>query len=178
MRVAFLCLDEQNRGRAVDLLRKHRPQPGEEDLRGFEWRYLWQQCTGDELATFKHGGAVNSTVFSADGRLIATASYSGTVKVWDVATRTVLKTFEGFPQDFGKNYAAFSPEGRWFAACRGEHVVVWDTSTWNQTTTLPGDAAPLMFSPDGSVLAGWGRAGLRLWNAQRWEPEAISTGAA
>ena len=37
-----------NYGRAVQLLDKHRPQPGEPDLRGFEWRYLWQLCQGDE----------------------------------------------------------------------------------------------------------------------------------
>lgn len=65
-RVAFVSLQEQNLGRAMELLRKHHPQSGEEDLRGFEWRYLWQQCTGDELATFNHEGLVNTAVFSGD----------------------------------------------------------------------------------------------------------------
>src|SRR5262249_39937591 len=47
MRVAVLALEQQNLGHADDLLRKYLPKRGEEDLRGFEWRYLWQQCQGD-----------------------------------------------------------------------------------------------------------------------------------
>src|SRR6185503_13876848 len=52
--VAFQALAENNLGRARDLLDRQRPKPGEEDLRGFEWRYLWQLCQSDELASF-HG---------------------------------------------------------------------------------------------------------------------------
>ena len=36
-----------NYGRAVQLLGKHRSVPGEPDLRGFEWRHLWQLSRGD-----------------------------------------------------------------------------------------------------------------------------------
>jgi serine/threonine-protein kinase len=43
------ALEQDNRRQALDLLRRQIPKPGEPDLRGFEWRYLWQQCQSDEL---------------------------------------------------------------------------------------------------------------------------------
>src|SRR5262249_4345610 len=44
MHVALQALAENNLGRARDLLDRQQPKAGEEDLRGFEWRYLWQLC--------------------------------------------------------------------------------------------------------------------------------------
>ena len=39
--------------------------------------------------------AVQSVAFSPDGRLLATGSADGTVKLWDVQARTLLATLEG-----------------------------------------------------------------------------------
>ncbi len=35
--------------RAAELLRGYLPKPGESDLRGFEWRYLWNLCQDESL---------------------------------------------------------------------------------------------------------------------------------
>lgn len=43
-----------NVGRAQRNLDLHRPAPGQQDLRGWEWRYLWQQCRSDSPSS---GGA-------------------------------------------------------------------------------------------------------------------------
>ena len=51
MNVAKQALDENNLGRAQELLDRQRPRPGQKDLRGWEWRYLWQQCRSDALFT-------------------------------------------------------------------------------------------------------------------------------
>jgi hypothetical protein len=51
MNLAQQALAANNRGRALDLLRKHSPPSGEQDLRGFEWRFLWNECKGDQIAT-------------------------------------------------------------------------------------------------------------------------------
>ena len=51
--VAFQALAENNLDRAIDLLDRQRPKPGDEDLRGFEWRHLWQLCQSDEKVTFR-----------------------------------------------------------------------------------------------------------------------------
>ncbi len=61
-----------NYGRAVQLLNKHVPVPGAPDLRGFEWRYLWQLCQGNphtQLATLKD--AIQSVAFAPGGDIIA-----------------------------------------------------------------------------------------------------------
>src|SRR5436190_23132662 len=51
MNVVAQAWDAGDVRRALDLLEAHRPARGEDDLRGFEWRYLWGICQGDSLFT-------------------------------------------------------------------------------------------------------------------------------
>ncbi len=45
------ALEENNLRRARELLERHRPQPGQVDQRNWEWRYAWQQCRSDAIAS-------------------------------------------------------------------------------------------------------------------------------
>src|SRR4051812_30751116 len=47
MNIAKQALDDNDLGRALDMLDQHRPRPGQTDLRGWEWRYLWSQTRSD-----------------------------------------------------------------------------------------------------------------------------------
>ncbi|HWN97033.1 MAG TPA: serine/threonine-protein kinase, partial [Methylomirabilota bacterium] len=51
MNVAFRAWQDGRVVRARALLEKQRPHPGETDLRGFEWRYLWKHSRANELFT-------------------------------------------------------------------------------------------------------------------------------
>ena len=59
--------------RALALLEKYRPKPDEEDLRGFEWYYLWRRAKDQGRTLIGHLGAVHHVAASPDGRLVATA---------------------------------------------------------------------------------------------------------
>src|SRR5437870_233884 len=82
-------LAEDDLNRARELLAKQIPAPGEtNDLRGFEWRYLWQQSQSAELTTLgQHDAPVHGVRFSPDGTLLASSEINGTVKLWDNRTR-------------------------------------------------------------------------------------------
>jgi predicted Ser/Thr protein kinase len=93
-------------GRARELLQAHRPRAGQSDLRGFEWRLLWQRCRGDDLYALRgYSNWVNALKFSPDGDTLATRSLDNHLKVWDLTTRTErytitnVTTLGGFTTD-------------------------------------------------------------------------------
>src|SRR3989454_3942434 len=66
------ALQANNLGRARRLLDRNRPETGEQDLRGWEWRYLWQQCRSRAITTLaRHTTRAISVNFSADSQLLA-----------------------------------------------------------------------------------------------------------
>jgi serine/threonine protein kinase len=68
-------------GRMVELLDLHRPQPGQPDLRNFEWFYLDRLCHRDLLTLQRHKSGMRSVAFSPDGKRLATPSWDRTMKV-------------------------------------------------------------------------------------------------
>jgi len=80
--------------------------------------------------TFTHNSFISSIATSPDGRLVATASYDGTARVWNLTTGE----FASDPEEHGGRvvYVAFSPDSRRLATVsRGsdsETLCVWDVS--------------------------------------------------
>src|SRR5437762_13821628 len=60
---------QSNLGKARRLLARTRPEAGQEDLRGWEWRYLWGLTRGDDAAEIAHfnGGVVHLAFVDNDG---------------------------------------------------------------------------------------------------------------
>jgi WD40 repeat protein len=138
-------------------------------LRGFEWRYLWNLCRGQELATLTgHSWIVTCSAFSPDGRLLATGSQDGAANVWDVDRRERITTL-GTPPD-GVWSVGFSPEGDLLMTAADRAVSLYSTATWQLITNFPGQIAVL--SKTGSLLAvsesnpfRWERVGpVSLWD--------------
>ena len=90
MNLVQQALAAHNLGGAQALLERERPKPGQSDLRGWEWRYLWSQTRADEhevlVASATRAGALS---FSADGRRLAWYDATGQ-KVMDLATHRII----------------------------------------------------------------------------------------
>jgi hypothetical protein len=78
--------------------------PGDKDLRGFEWHYLWRLAHPD-VQTFQEPSDlitnvvlppdIASVAFSHDGQLLASTGPEQSVKLWRVATGKELLTLTG-----------------------------------------------------------------------------------
>jgi WD40 repeat protein/tRNA A-37 threonylcarbamoyl transferase component Bud32 len=159
MNVAMEALRENNLGRAQDLLDRQRPQPGEVDLRGWEWRYLWGQTRSDALSVLCQKTEIESLAVSSDGRWLAIGVvHRDGLFVWDLQTRQQVAHLA---QGNGNVRAVFSPTGPLlaFAAEDGAAGGKFSLSLWNAATRqlraelpLEGWCVGLAFSQDGRTL--------------------------
>ena len=115
---------------------------------------------GNIIATLEgHTDDVNSVAFSSDETTLASGSADGTIKLWDVATRTNIATLEGYT--LSVRSVTFSPDGTVLASGisgwdgRNGPVKLWDVATKTDIATLEGYTGILSiaFSPDGTKLA-------------------------
>ncbi len=162
------ALAADNLRQARDLLEKQIPKPSEPDLRGFEWRYLWQQCQSGELFNLPgHKGIVTCVGISPDGRLVATGSYDTGTEIWDLASRRVIATLNDHTAHV--NSVSFSPNGDLLATGSAAAVWLWDAKTFKLLRTLPDAVLKATFSPDGHYLLTCQTNGLMLWDTSTWD---------
>ncbi len=147
---ASQAIQNGNLGLARRTLEGLRPKRGETDLRGFEWRYIWHLCRGNQLAALKgHERTVTCTAFSPDAKRLATGSQDGTVKIWNPANGEVITTLKVTSNAVWS--VAFTPDGKDLMTGCPETVEFWDTDSWRVRTNFPGELAVL--SKTGTFLA-------------------------
>lgn len=171
MKLAFAAWNNDRVADMIELLSRHRPRPGGEDVRSFVWYYLWRLCHGSEqLLTLRgHTNLVQSVAYSPDGRRLATSSWDGTARMWDPATGSEFATLRGHVGDV--NSVAFSPDGSLLATSGDDQTIrLWDTQTGLVRAVLHGhrgEVGSAVISPDGKTLATGGEDGaVLLWNVQ------------
>ncbi|MFQ5967094.1 MAG: WD40 repeat domain-containing protein, partial [Acidimicrobiia bacterium] len=146
------------------------------------WAAIHDAATGQEVLSFEgHEDFVRRIQFSEDGSQVATASFDGSARIWNVSTGEEQLLIPGF-----SGSVDFSPDGTRLATGGETHVRIFDANTGQELLAVeayerqeffegPG-LADVEFSPDGKWFATSGFNGwIKLWDAEDgtlvWERE-------
>jgi WD40 repeat protein len=103
--------------------------------------------------------------FSEDGRLIASGSMDGTVKIWDATNCSCLFTLS--PRK-PVTSVAFSPNRTLVGAVSLDAVKIWDVESQKLRARMANASSVerIRFSPDESKLVSVSRDGIQVWDAE------------
>jgi WD40 repeat protein/tRNA A-37 threonylcarbamoyl transferase component Bud32 len=182
LKVAYQAWEEGNLERALELLKRQRPQRGQEDLRDFTWRYLWRLAHGDPLLRVPaHPGAMS---FSPDGKVMALPR-GNEVMLWETVSGQELAVLSGHSAPI--RAVAFAPDGKSLATGGDDKIItIWQierpTVSAQRRTTFAASAASvtsLLFSSDGKTLASRCTDNtIHIWQVDSQRESATFSGAA
>ncbi|HEV3257671.1 MAG TPA: protein kinase [Gemmataceae bacterium] len=163
--------ESNNVARALELLERQRPQPGQVDLRGFDWYYLWRLCHEERLIVPAYKTYVRFVTYAPDGKTLASVGDDRQVKLWDPLTGTEKATLA--IEDAPVYCLAFDPAGRTLAlGMQGGTIILREAATGRKLATLQADAGPVLalaYSPsDRKTLATGGMdTTVKLWTVTK-----------
>jgi WD40 repeat protein len=133
-----------------------------------------------------HGNMVWAVAFSPDGKTLATSSFDGTAKLWNVADGTDVRTLTG--RGGYMVGASFSPDGKVLATAaraplgsgEGGEARLWEVASGRELASWighGGDVHAAVFSPDGKFVAtGEADGTVRLWDVAAGRPARVHRG--
>jgi WD40 repeat protein len=132
---------------------------------------LWASDSLQELRRFEgHTHSTRAVALSIDGKQAISASYDGTMRLWDTATGKELRTIR---TGAGSAGLALSPDGKTVlttSSIRPPLLRLWDLQTGKELRSFKGHTRlgwPVAFAPDGKrVLSGAMDGTARLWDVQ------------
>lgn len=131
--------------------------------------HLWHAATGKEVRTLEapDNHEVYALAFSPAGKTLASAGFSETIKLWDVATGRLVWQAKGHIGWVG--FLSFSPDGRTLASGGMEgDVRLWEATTGKERWHFVKHRSAVVkgaFSRDGKLLATGGLdTTILIWN--------------
>jgi WD40 repeat protein/serine/threonine protein kinase len=184
--------------RMGDLLRRHVPEPGKTDWRGFEWDVFWRDYQrARPIRSLPVSDNVWHMAATPNGQTVAALVYvhapnatdeRSEVTLWDAASDWKPRTFGGPAEYFFSNVFGLSPDGRLFATRSiantpgqpSKQLTIWDAMTGKPLRTGPEKReawtwnGTLSFSGDSNRLL-WGNHDMtiNLWSLETGEVETF-----
>ncbi len=115
-----------------------------------------------------HTQGIATVAFSSDGARLVSSGGDKSLKLWDVPSGRLVRTFDGHAS--GVNSVAFSPDGRRLLSGADDKTIkLWDASTGALVRTFAGHTErvnAVAFTRDGNgVISGGADKTLKLWDA-------------
>lgn len=161
--------DEGDLHRARVMLQAQMPAQGKPDLRGFEWRYLWNLCRDESRRSFTASNGINYFAWTRDWKNLAVSS-SHTISLlsWQSDGRETELISD---PDENISMFEFCPvlTNLLATACESGDLKLWDLETkkpLSRLSGLNGIISGLAFSADGRYLAAAGQTDRKigLWD--------------
>ena len=129
------------------------------------WNLLTNQLKNiienpNDKSTFN---SVHSVAFSPDGKTLASTSFSGIIRLWDIDNGNYS---EIHTKNESVGRVMFSPDGRTLASSSKQGVELWDIKMKRFKGTLEDTTGVknIIFSPNGEVLFGLSKEDARFWD--------------
>lgn len=168
MQQALQNWQDGNLARMRETLTAWQPQSGTEELRGFEWRYLWRLLNSESLNIELQGG-IRTMALSPDGKVIGTGMDNRAAVLCDSQTGQQIASLSGHNELI--RGIAFSPDGKLLATCDAMGITrIWEIAGRREILQVGGHGKNIVhavaFSPDSQTFATAGRDGVaKLWNS-------------
>lgn len=148
------ALRQRNYSVVPEVLNSLRPRHRQEDLRGFEWYYLWQEMwnIGPRWQTNRH--ALERVTYTPDGKYIVAAT-ENTPELLDAATGEHVSYLKGHTSKVRYRLACLPGHDAVAAAGRDNSVRIWKIPSGKECCQFEcgqGTISILRASPDGAYL--------------------------
>lgn len=153
LNLAQQAIEVGNYGRAEALLSEYLPESNRDDLRGFEWFYLWKRVRGDSIAVLRgHEHVVSTIILGKNPDQLFSASFDTTIREWSLKDRREVHRW-ALPGSIFTSLA-LDPSGTKIAAEGDRALSSWlDLETGNWRTNSSTASSQVVFTPDPQKLA-------------------------
>ncbi|MCA9200509.1 MAG: hypothetical protein KDA87_23380, partial [Planctomycetales bacterium] len=153
-------LKQGNLHAARELLANHIPKNGDEDLRGWEWRYFREQSKGDHLFRLgEHRATVNHVEFSPNADYVL-SSCGTEIVLWNLQAKAREHTWDVLTRGCG-----FTSDGEKIGILRASGTLeLWDVSTREPVMSCPETMNGFRMSPDFPFAYIVSNGGLKRWD--------------